>query len=75
MKAIAVENILAEVLQMEPSVNVTIHTKSGADYTFNVYDNDDIIPESVEKDGILQVFCNGEGTAWIDIDSIESFKI
>lgn len=75
MKAQAIENILAEVLQMDSTTNVTIHTKSGEDYTFNVGDNEELVPEHIEINGVLQVFCDGEGTAWIDTESIEAIRI
>lgn len=75
MKAIAVENILAQVLQMDGELNATIRTKSGDEYTFNIGDNEELMPESIEKDGILEIFCKEAGTAWIDIDSIESIRI
>ena len=88
MKATALQNILETAFEMAQDnnnyMNITATMKSGYQYKFNYGDNDDIIIENLPSTGLLQI-CNAieydgkdaveRGTAWLDIDEIESVAI
>lgn len=88
MKATALQNILETAFEMAQDNNndmyITVTMKSGYQYKFNYGDNDDIIIENLPSTGLLQI-CNASeydgkdaverGTAWLDIDEIESVAI
>lgn len=90
MKATALQNILETAFEMaqdnnnDMNITVTMTMKSGYQYKFNYGDNDDIIIENLPSTGLLQI-CNASeydgkyaverGTAWLDIDEIESVAI
>ena len=88
MKATALQNILETAFEMAQDNNndmyITVTMKSGYQYKFNYGDNDDIIIENLPSTGLLQISNAVEydgkdtverGTAWLDIDEIESVAI
>lgn len=88
MKATALQNILETAFEMAQDNNndmyITVTMKSGYQYKFNYGDNDDIIIENLPSTGLLQISNASEydgkdaverGTAWLDIDEIESVAI
>lgn len=73
----AFEKIMSEIFQQAKEAgngNVIITLKNGEN--FNTGDNEEMVPESCEIDGIVQIFGEDDfGTAWIEVAEIAAIQI
>lgn len=72
----AFENIMSQIFEQAKEAgngNVRITLKNGKTFNFNTGDNEEMVPESCEIDGIVQIF--GDGTAWIEVAEIATIQI
>ncbi len=75
----AFEKIMSEIFQQAKEAgngNVIITLKNGETFNFNTGDNEEMVPESCEIDGIVQIFGEDDfGTAWIEVAEIAAIQI
>ena len=75
----AFEKIMSEIFQQAKEAgngNVIITLKNGETFNFNTGDNEEMVPESCEIDGIVQIFGEDDfGTAWIEDAEIAAIQI
>lgn len=75
----AFEKIMSEIFQQakeDGDGNVFITLKNGETFNFNTGDNEEMVPESCEIDGIVQIFGEDDyGTAWIEVAEIAAIQI
>ena len=79
MTAKALEKIMSEIFHQAKEAgngNVIITLKNGDTFNFNTGDNEEMVPESCEIDGIVQIFGEDDfGTAWIEVAEIAAIQI
>ena len=79
MKATAFETIMSQIFKQAKEAgngNVRITLKNGEEFNFNTGDNEEMVPESCELTGVIQIF--GEDnycTAWIEVEEIAAIQI
>ena len=72
--------ILIDISREDGGDEVFITLKNGDVYTFDMAENDDMMPESCEIDGTIQLFeIRHKGkkyrTAWIEVSEIATIRI
>ena len=79
MTAKAFEKIMSEIFHQAKEAgdcDVIITLKNGDTFNFNTGDNEEMVPESCEIDGIVQIFGEDDfGTAWIEVAEIAAIQI
>lgn len=75
----AFENIMSQIFEQAKETgncNVIITLKSGETFNFNTGDNEEMVPESCELNGVVQIFGEDDfGTAWIEVAEIAAIQI
>lgn len=70
--------LIADAIKSGHHYDITLKMKSGSSYTFNTADNEDIILESCEADGTIQISGGDDGdygTTWVDINEVEAIQV
>lgn len=75
----AFEKIMSEIFHQAKEAgngNVVITLKNGDTFNFDTGDNEEMVPESCELNGVVQIFGKYNfGTAWIEVAEIAAIQI
>ncbi len=75
----AFENIMSQIFQQAKEAgdgDVIIILKNGDTYSFNTGDNEEMVSERWEINGVVKIFGEAEfGTAWIEVEEIAAIQI